>query len=71
MLLLVDLYAKIQAQATNLNNYGQGAPPNYHPGETAKGANNAVRLTLLGKDGESGTYTNMDDATGEVRTIGW
>ncbi|KAK4504404.1 hypothetical protein PRZ48_005320 [Zasmidium cellare] len=58
-------------RATNLNNYGQGAPPNHKPGETAKGAYNAVRLTLLGKNGESGTYTDMDDATGEVRTVGW
>ncbi|KAF2168518.1 hypothetical protein M409DRAFT_53180 [Zasmidium cellare ATCC 36951] len=58
-------------RATNLNNYGQGAPPNHKPGELAKGAINAVRLTLLGKDGESGTYTDMDDATGEVRTVAW
>lgn len=42
-------------QATKINNYGEGV--NETPGPISEGASNAVRLTLLGKDGESGAHT--------------
>jgi hypothetical protein len=35
------------------------------------GALNAVRLTLLEKDGETGTFTQRNDETGEIRTLPW
>ena len=56
-------------QATALNNFGQGG--SFAPGKIEDGAKNAVRLSLLGKDGESGTFTEMDDQTGEVRVVPW
>ncbi|CAK1357078.1 unnamed protein product [Cercospora beticola] len=56
-------------RATALNNFGQGG--SFAPGKIEDGANNAVRLSLLGKDGESGTFTEMDDQTSEVRVVTW
>ena len=52
-----------------MNNFGQGG--SLVPGRIEDGANNAVRLVLLGKDGESGTHTEMDDITGEIRIVPW
>ncbi|KAK6854987.1 hypothetical protein PG995_008519 [Apiospora arundinis] len=42
-------------RATKLTNYGKGSTET--PGPIAEGAVNAVRLSLLGKNGESGTHT--------------
>lgn len=56
-------------RATALNNFGQGG--SMKAGKAEDGANNAVRLSLLGEDGESGTHTEMVDATGEVKTVPW
>ncbi|USW53633.1 hypothetical protein Slin15195_G069520 [Septoria linicola] len=55
--------------ATALNDFGKGG--HIVPGKTEDGANNAVRLSLLTKDGESGTHMEMDDNTGEVRIVPW
>lgn len=51
------------AQATKINNYGKGV--NETPGPVSEGASNAVRLTLLGKDGESGTHTMIQASQDE------
>lgn len=51
------------AQATKINNYGEGV--NETPGPVSEGASNAVRLTLLGKDGESGTHTMIQASQDE------
>ncbi|KAI1845501.1 hypothetical protein JX265_011611 [Neoarthrinium moseri] len=56
-------------RATNLNNFGQGSG-GAKPGPVDEGAINAVRLSLLGKDGESGTYTQLEGTDG-WRTVGW
>jgi NAD(P)-dependent dehydrogenase (short-subunit alcohol dehydrogenase family) len=56
-------------RATNLNNYGEST--NNAPGKLEDGALNAVRLTLLEKDGETGTFTQRNDETGEIRTLPW
>ncbi|KAK8015421.1 hypothetical protein PG990_008717 [Apiospora arundinis] len=42
-------------RSTKLTNYGKGSTET--PGPIAEGAINAVRLSLLGKNGESGTHT--------------
>lgn len=54
---------------TALNNYG--AVESHKPGKLEDGANVAVRLSLLDKDGESGTNTRQDDETGEVSVVPW
>lgn len=54
-----------------MNNFGQGGNFNSQPGTLEDGALNAVRLTLLDKDGESGTFTSRNDATGETQTVPW
>ncbi|KAI3400740.1 hypothetical protein diail_1949 [Diaporthe ilicicola] len=50
-------------KATKINNYGAGV--NETPGPISEGASNAVRLTLLGKDGESGTHTMLQASQDE------
>lgn len=57
------------AQATALNNYGK--VESHAPGKLEDGAILPVRLTLLDKDGESGTNTQRDDATGEISAVPW
>ena len=58
-------------QATALNNFGEGGPPS-GAGKLEDGAVNAVRLTLLGKDGESGTHTEMPGGEGtEANVVPW
>ncbi|KAK7742361.1 hypothetical protein SLS53_004506 [Cytospora paraplurivora] len=44
-------------RATKINNYGKDSSET--PGPVSEGALNAVRLTLIGKDGESGTHTML------------
>ncbi|KAK4953048.1 hypothetical protein LTR10_008753 [Elasticomyces elasticus] len=48
-------------RGTALNGFGTAAGPNHKPGPIELGARNAVRLTLLGKDGESGLVTGWKD----------
>lgn len=55
-------------QATGLNDFGKGETES--PGPVEQGAINAVRLSLLGKDGESGTHTQMQGESG-VRNLPW
>ncbi|KAG8161003.1 hypothetical protein KVR01_009267 [Diaporthe batatas] len=50
-------------RATKINNYGQGSKET--PGPVSEGAMNAVRLTLLGEDGESGTHTMIQASQDE------
>ncbi|KAK7720285.1 hypothetical protein SLS63_009957 [Diaporthe eres] len=50
-------------RATKINNYGEGV--NETPGPISEGASNAVRLTLLGKDGESGAHTMVQASQDE------
>ena len=44
-------------------------------GEAAEGAVNACRLATLGKDGESGTFTNVEgdfyECGGGLAVVGW
>ncbi|KAK7967345.1 uncharacterized protein PG986_001622 [Apiospora aurea] len=56
-------------RATKLNHFGEN-PYGQVPGPLEEGAVNAVRLMLLGKDGESGTHTQLK---GEVdyETVPW
>lgn len=68
--LVYDICSTDSSQATALNNYG-GAESTIKPGNLEDGAVNAVRLTLLGKDGESGTCTQRNDGTGEISTVPW
>ncbi|KAK2601317.1 hypothetical protein N8I77_010775 [Diaporthe amygdali] len=66
-------------RATKINNYGAGV--NETPGPISEGASNAVRLSLLGKDGESGTHTMLQASQdeysktmageGKVVTVPW
>ena len=58
-------------RATALNNFGGGAPAGLRPGKLEEGAVNAVRLTLLDKDGETGTYTQRNDETGAIQVLPW
>lgn len=59
-------------RATALNNFGESAlTQKIVPGKLEDGAVNAVRLTLLAKDGETGTFTQRDDVTGEIKTLPW
>ena len=41
------------------------------PGNLEDGALNAVRLSLLEAEGETGTFTSRDDATGEIKQVPW
>ena len=41
------------------------------PGKLENGALNAVRLALLDKDGETGTYTQYNEETDEYATLPW
>ncbi|ROW03621.1 hypothetical protein VPNG_07144 [Cytospora leucostoma] len=50
-------------RATKINNYGKGSGET--PGPVSEGAVNAVRLTLIGKDGESGTHTMLQASQDE------
>lgn len=56
-------------RATALNSFG--TVTKNIPGKMEDGAVNAVRLSLLGKEGETGTLTQRNDETGEVRTLPW
>jgi NAD(P)-dependent dehydrogenase (short-subunit alcohol dehydrogenase family) len=56
-------------RATALNNYGESTKN--VPGKLEDSAINAVRLTLLDKDGETGTFTQRNDDTGEIRILPW
>ena len=56
-------------RATAINNYGGTTTAT--PGKLEDGAVNAVRLAALGKDGETATFTQRDDETGEIRTLPW
>ena len=58
-------------KATNLNNFATAGTQSPIPGKLEDGAMNAVRLTLLGKDGETATFTSRDDKTGEIRSLPW
>lgn len=52
-----------------MNNFGEGV--NETPGPVSEGAFNAVRLSLLGKDGESGTFTMLEASQDEYsKTMG-
>jgi hypothetical protein len=53
-----------------MNDFGR-AVKSSTPGNLEDGALNAVRLSLLGKDGESGTYTARIDSTGEITQTPW
>lgn len=41
------------------------------PGPLELGARNAVRLSLLGKDGESGTHTEWHDDEEKWQAVPW
>ena len=56
-------------RATNLNDYG--GENSAFAGKLEDGALNAVRLTLLRKDGETATFTQRNDETGEIKTLPW
>ncbi|KAK3069066.1 hypothetical protein LTR53_012884 [Teratosphaeriaceae sp. CCFEE 6253] len=59
-------------RATNLNGFGAaGGPTNPKPGPLELGVRNAIRLTLLGKDGERGTFTDWKDEAAELSTVPW
>lgn len=58
-------------QSTALNNFGQGAPPTLKPGSLEDGVRDAIRLSLLGKDGETGTFTQYNDAEDTFTTVPW
>jgi hypothetical protein len=52
-----------------MNNFGEGVDET--PGPISEGAHNAVRLSLLGKDGESGTFTMLQASQDEYsKTMG-
>ncbi|KAI7097881.1 hypothetical protein KC339_g9372 [Hortaea werneckii] len=48
-------------RSTALNGFAKGNAHGMTPGPLELGARNAVRLSLLGKDGESGTHTEWHD----------
>ena len=56
-------------KATRLNHFGAAAA-GHKPGPLDEGAINAVRLSLLGTDGESGTFTRLEGKDGYV-TVPW
>lgn len=58
------------SQATKANKFGANVPKGAQPGPITEAAFNAVRLALLGTDGESGTHT-MYDGRGGYRTVPW
>lgn len=58
-------------KATALNGFGAGLSGNIRPGKIEDGAVNAVRLSLLDKGGETGTWTRRNDETGEITTEAW
>ncbi|KAK8113109.1 Short-chain dehydrogenase/reductase ATR10 [Apiospora sp. TS-2023a] len=56
-------------RATRLNHFGSNSH-GVTPGPLEEGAVNAVRLMLLGKDGESGTHTQLK-GTSDYETVPW
>ncbi|KAK3646455.1 hypothetical protein LTR56_008553 [Elasticomyces elasticus] len=58
-------------RGTALNGFGTAAGPNHKPGPIELGARNAVRLTLLGKDGESGLVTGWKDEEERWEVTPW
>lgn len=56
-------------QVTRLNHFGANFPA-LRPSPLEEGAVDAVRLSLLGKDGESGTYTRLEGKDGYA-AISW
>jgi len=58
-------------RSTYLNHFGTDAPAGSVPGKVEDATANAVRLTLLGKDGESGTFTEWRDGAETWKTVPW
>ncbi|TKA74610.1 hypothetical protein B0A55_05443 [Friedmanniomyces simplex] len=58
-------------RGTAINDFGSHAGPGHKPGPIELGARNAVRLTLLGKDGDSGTHTDWRDDAEEWSAVPW
>ncbi|EMC99807.1 hypothetical protein BAUCODRAFT_351380 [Baudoinia panamericana UAMH 10762] len=59
-------------RATALNDFGTAGVPSWlKAGGVEGGARNAIRLTLLGKDGESGTHTHWKDEEDKWENIPW
>lgn len=57
------------SQATRLNHFGSN-PYGMTAGPLEEGALNAVGLMLLGKDGESGTHTQLKGES-DYETVPW
>ncbi|KAK4903102.1 hypothetical protein LTR27_000030 [Elasticomyces elasticus] len=58
-------------RGTALNGFGTAAGPGHVPGPIELGARNAVRLTLLGKEGESGLVTGWKDEEEKWEVTPW
>lgn len=62
-------YVVACSQATRINHFGAVAA-GLEAGPLDEGAVNAVRLSLLGTDGESGTFTRLEGKDGFV-PVSW
>ncbi|RMY64229.1 hypothetical protein D0863_09970 [Hortaea werneckii] len=58
-------------RSTALNNFAKGNAHGMTPGPLELGARNAVRLSLLEKDGESGTHTEWPDDEEKWQAVPW